>query len=91
VDYLPDLEQPGHWHSGVGGGLVYRSPTDSWQVAVAYGYGINAIRDGNDRGAHSLTFLMQFDLDRTKRRFFDPTANIGQSRGLQQIFRTIFR
>jgi hypothetical protein len=90
VDYLPDLAQPGHWHSGVGGGLVYRSPTDSWQVALTYGYGVDAIRDG-DRGAHSLTLLVQFDLDRTKRRFFDPSASMGQSRGLQQIFRTIFR
>lgn len=90
VDYLPDLAQPGHWHTGVGGGLVYRSPTDSWQVALVYGYGFNAIRE-DERGAQSLTFLVQFDLDRTKRRFFDPTANIGQSRGLQQIFRTIFR
>ena len=90
VDYLPDLAQPGHWHSGFGGGIVYRSPTDSWQVAVAYGYGVDAIRDG-DRGAHSLTFLVQFDLDRTKRRFFDPSLGIGQSRGLQQIMRNIFR
>jgi hypothetical protein len=90
VDYLPELEQPGHWHTGVAGGLVYRSPTDSWQVAVTYGYGFNAIRD-DGRGAQSLTFLVQFDLDRTKRRFFDPSANIGQSRGLQEIFRTIFR
>jgi hypothetical protein len=90
VDYLPDLAQPGHWHSGFGGGLVYRSPTDSWQVAVAYGYGVDAIRDG-ERGAQSLTFLVQFDLDRTKRRFFDPSLGIGQSRGLQQIMRNIFR
>ena len=90
VDYLPELAQPGHWNTGVGGGLVYRSPTDSWQVAVAYGYGIDAIRDG-ERGAQSLTFLLQFDLDRTKRRFFDPSAGMGQSRGFEQIFRTIFR
>lgn len=90
VDYLPDLGQPGHWNSGFGGGLVYRSPTDSWQVSVAYGYGVDAIRS-DGRGAQSLTFLLQFDLDRTKRRFFDPTTGIGQSRGLQQIFRNIFR
>jgi hypothetical protein len=90
IDYLDGLEQPGNWHSGVGGGVVYRSPSDSWQVAVAYGYGIEAIRDG-DRGAHSLSILIQFDLDNTKRRFFDPTANINRSRGLQSIMRTIFR
>ena len=76
--------------SGVGGGLVYRSPSDSWQVAVAYGYGFEAIRNGG-RGAQSLSILLQFDLDSTRRRFFDPTVNINRSRGLQSIMRTIFR
>lgn len=90
VDYLPGLSQPGNWNSGVGGGLVYRSPSDSWQVAVGYGYGINAIRDG-DRGAQSLSIFLQFDLDRTRQRFLDPTTAIGQSQGVQQFFRTIFR
>ena len=86
VDYLPGLSQPGHWHSGLGGGVVYRSPTDSWQV----GYGVDAIRS-HGRGAQSLSFLVQFDLDRTRRRIFSPNAGIEQSRGLQQILRNIFR
>jgi hypothetical protein len=90
VDYLDGLEQPGHWHSGVGGGIVYHSPSDSWQVAVAYGYGFEAIRDG-ERGAQSLSILVQFDLDNTRRRFFDPTVNINRSRGLQSIMQSIFR
>jgi len=90
VDYLNELGQSGDWNSGVGGGLVYRSSTDSWQIAVAYGYGVDAIRDG-ERGAHSLSILVQFDLDRTRRRFFDPTENMGRSRGLQSIMRNIFR
>jgi hypothetical protein len=90
VDYLPDLAQPGHWNTGVGSGIVYRSPTDSWQVAVAYGYGVDAIRS-HGRGAQSLTFLVQFDLDRTRSRVFDPSSGIEQSRGLQHIFRNIFR
>jgi len=90
VDYLPGLSQPGNWNTGVGGGLIYRSPTDTWQVAVGYGYGINAIRDGH-RGAQSITILVQFDLDKTRRRFFDPGSSMGQSRGLQEIMRTIFR
>lgn len=90
VDYLPELAQPGHWHTGVGGGLVYRSPSDSWQVAVAYGYGFQAMRTAG-RGAQSLSFLLQFDLDRTRRRIFDPTGEIEQSRGLQQILRNVFR
>ncbi len=90
VQYLPGLEQPGHWNSGVGGGLVYRSPSDSWQVAFGYGYGIDAVRNGN-RGAHSLSLLVQFDLDSTRRRLFDPGANLDRSRGLESILRNIFR
>ncbi len=90
VDYLKGLEQPRRWNSGVGAGAVYRSPTDSWQVALAYGYGIDAIRS-HGRGAHSLAILVQFDLDSAKRRFFDPTDNIDRSRGLQSIMRSIFR
>jgi hypothetical protein len=90
MDYLPGLEQPGNWNSGVGGGIVYRSPSDSWQVFLGYGYGINAIRDGS-RGAQSISIFLQFDLDRTRQRFLDPTVAVGQSQGLQQFFRTIFR
>jgi hypothetical protein len=90
VDYLDGLGQPRRWNSGMGAGIVYRSPSDSWQVALGYGYGIDALRDGN-RGAHSVSILLQFDLDSTKRRFFDPTANINRSRGLQSIMKNIFR
>jgi hypothetical protein len=89
VDYTAGLEQPGNWHSGVGGGILYRSPTDSWQLLLGYGYGIEAIRDG-DRGAHSIGFLLQFDLGRTKQRLFDPGENPIRSRGLQRMFQ-IFR
>ena len=85
VDYLEGLQQPGRWHSGVGGGLIYRSPTDSWQLAVAYGYGVDAIRN-DDHGAHSVGFLLQFDLDRTRKRLFSPGENPSRSRGLQQFF-----
>lgn len=90
VDYLEGLGQSGDWNSGVGGGVVYRSASDSWQIALAYGYGVDAIRNG-DRGAHSLSLLVQFDLDTNRRRFFDPSDNIGRSRGLQSIIRNIFR
>jgi len=50
---------------------------------------IEAIRDG-DRGAHSIGFLLQFDLGRTKQRLFDPGENPIRSRGLQRMFQ-IFR
>jgi len=90
VDYLDGLSQPRNWNSGVGGGLVFRSPSDSWQVAVAYGYGFDAIR-GDDRGAQSVSILVQFDLDRVKRRLFDPSASVPRSGGMQHFFRGIFR
>jgi hypothetical protein len=89
VNYVDGLEQSGKWHSGVGGGVVYRSPTGSWQVLLSYAYGIQAIRD-DDRGAHSIGFLMQFDLGRNRQALFDPGDNPNRSRGLQrfiQIFR----
>jgi len=46
VNYISGVEQPGHWHSGVGGGIRYRSPSDSWQVVIGYAYGVDAIRNG---------------------------------------------
>ncbi len=86
VEYLPKLEQPGRWHSGVGGGISYRSPKEAWQFLIAYAYGIDAIRD-QGRGAHSIGFLLQFDLDRAQRSLFDPAEQPMRSRGLERIFR----
>ncbi len=59
VDYLPGLEQPGRWNTGLGGGVLYQSP--SWKVLAGYGYGVDAIRS-DGRGAQSLILLLQFDL-----------------------------
>jgi hypothetical protein len=59
VDYLSGQEQPGHWLSGVGGGILYHTP--SLKVMAAYSYGIDAIRGGG-RGANSIGLLVQFDL-----------------------------
>ena len=89
-DYLHGLGQPGPWNSGVGGGIVYRSPRDSWQVAAGYGYGFNAIRDG-ERGGQSIFIHAQFDLGSTRQPMFDPSAGLNPSRGMQQFFRNIFR
>ena len=43
VDYLPGLEQPGHWHTGVGGGAFY---TD--YVLIVQGDGRLRLRRGCD-------------------------------------------
>jgi hypothetical protein len=81
VDYLEGLEQPGNWHTGVGGGILYQ--TSSLKVMVGYAYGVDAIRDG-DRGAHTVGILMQFDLGHAKAALFN--AQPGPWRGLQSIF-----
>jgi hypothetical protein len=82
VDYLPGLEQPGDWHSGVGGGILYQS--GSIKLMVGYGYGIDAIRDGG-RGAHSIGVLMQVDLEHARHELMNP-AEPSRWRGFQRIF-----
>ena len=82
MDYLPGLEQPGHWHTGVGGGILYKTP--SWKFVVGYGYGVDAIRS-DGRGAHSIGVLMQLDWGQAKGVLFNP-AEPSRWRGLQQIF-----
>lgn len=83
VDYLPGLEQPGHWHSGVGGGVLYKST--SWQVAAGYGYGLDALRrDG--RGAHSIGVLVQIDLKHARTGLLEPQSPF-RSRGLFRLLR----
>jgi hypothetical protein len=69
VDYLHGLDQPGNWHSGVGGGLGYESPSETWKASLNYGFGIDAIRSG-ERGAHVVSLVLQFDLEKylNKRR-----------------------
>jgi hypothetical protein len=63
IDYLPGTGQSGNSISGVGGGILYRAPSDKFRFIASYGYGFNAIRDG-DRGASSISFLLQIDLDK---------------------------
>ena len=81
VDYLPGTEQPGHWHTGLGAGILYKSP--SWKVMVGYGYGVNAIRS-HGRGAQSIGVLLQFDLGQARETLL--TEEPSRWRGFQQIF-----
>jgi hypothetical protein len=78
VDYLPGLEQPGHWHSGLGAGVTYISPSGSWLLSLLYGHGFNAIRSSG-RGADQVSFLFQYDFEakiRGKSRFFVPGSRL---------------
>jgi hypothetical protein len=81
VDYLPGLEQTGNWLSGVGGGVLYRG--SSVKIMVGYAYGVDALRTGG-RGAHSIGFLMQYDLGHARSALLNPEEP-GRWRGLQQV------
>jgi hypothetical protein len=63
IDYLPGTGQPGNWNSGVGAGIMYRSPSDKFKCVLAYGYAVDAIRTSG-RGASSVSVLIQVDLGR---------------------------
>jgi hypothetical protein len=90
VDYLDGLEQPGRWHSGVGGGLIYRSRSNAWQIGAAWSYGVQAIREHGE-GAHTFTVVAQYDLDALERAggkpFWNPMVNSSMWRGLVGLFR----
>ena len=81
VNYLPGTEQPGHWNSGVGGGILYKSP--SWKIMLGYGYGFDAIRS-HGRGAQSIGVLLQFDLGQARETFLNPEEP-SRWRGFQQL------
>ena len=88
IDYVHGLEQPGRWNSGVGGGLLFRSKSQAWNVVLGYAYGIDAIRSSG-RGAHSVGILIQYDLEadrRGKKPFWDPWLNPNKWRGFDRLF-----
>jgi hypothetical protein len=61
VDYHSGFEQAGNFHSGAGGGILYRSRSRAWLLGVTYGYGFQAIRA--EGGGQSVTFVLQYDVD----------------------------
>jgi len=67
VDYLQGFEQPGHWHTGVGPSLSFTSRSEVWRVILRYGYGFNALRDGQE-GTHSVGVLYQYNFEQRKNR-----------------------
>jgi len=89
VDSLSGLEQSRHWHSGVGGGLMFISPSGSWFASLVYGYGFQALRDG-ERGANQVAVLFQYDFEAKRRgkfRWFIPGSDPYRSRAGERIFR----
>ncbi len=87
VDYLSGLDQPGNWHSGAGGGVMYRAPSGSYLIMAGYAYGFDTIRS-DGRGSSSIGILCQFDLNAAGKAYKarqDPDA-APRSRGLFRIF-----
>ncbi len=78
VDYLDGLEQPGHWHSGVGGILGYTTKNRRWRLGIGYNYGFNAIRDGS-RGGHNVGMIFMYNFGDPKTasdRVFDELLDV---------------
>ncbi|MGA2247366.1 MAG: hypothetical protein ABSH48_20445 [Verrucomicrobiota bacterium] len=74
IDYLPGtgVGQGGNWESGVGAGIMYRSPSDKFKCLMAYAYGVDALR-ASGRGASSVSILIQVDLGRFHSSNFNET------------------
>jgi hypothetical protein len=85
VNYLPGEGQPGNSLSGVGGGILYHTPSNRLKFMLNYAYGIDAVRS-NGRGASSIGVLMQIDLGYlNSKKFSQPQPTLW--RGLQNFFK----
>lgn len=65
VDYIDGLEQPGHWHSGMGGGFGYTAKDRRWRFLATSTYGVDAIRS-DGRGGINAGFMFQYNFGKTK-------------------------
>jgi hypothetical protein len=84
VDYLPGEEQPGNSLTGLGAGILYRTPDDRLKLMLDYAYGIDAIR-ADGRGASSVGVLMQIDLGYMHSKSFSQPQPL-LLRGWQRFF-----
>lgn len=60
ISFLEGLEYSGQAHSGVGGGVSWRSRRRDWVVTGFYGYGLDALRD-QSTGGHMIGLVLQYD------------------------------
>ena len=84
VDYLPGEGQPGNRLSGVGGGILYHTPSNQFKIMATCAYGIDAIRS-HGRGAESVGILVQWDLGRFRSKTFTVPHQL-HWRGWQWLF-----
>jgi hypothetical protein len=66
LEYLPGFEQS-PWQSGAGCALIIAPPKKNLKIVLRYGYGFNAIRDGEE-GAQSIGVLFQYDFEANNRK-----------------------
>jgi hypothetical protein len=64
VDYVDGLEQPGHSHSGAGGGLGYTTKNRRCRIIATSAYGIDAMRS-DGRGGYSAGMMFQYNFGKT--------------------------
>lgn len=60
MSYIEGLDYPGASHSGVGGGITWRSRKRDWVISAFYGYGFDALRD-ESLGGHMVGIVLQYD------------------------------
>ena len=78
VNYVSGLEQPGHWNSGVGGGIGYTTKSRRWRTVVTSTYGIDAIRS-DGRGGYNVGMMFQYNFGKTgfaSDRAFEQLRNV---------------
>jgi len=78
VNYLQGMSLGQPWNSGLGGGLAYHSPSGAWHFLLGYGYGFNAIRNG-ERGANNIGILVQYDFRKDQGSFQTLWRNLSPS------------
>ncbi len=66
LEYLRGFEQASSWQTGAGAGLTFAPKNQKFEVVLRYGYGFNAIRDGQE-GAHSIGLLFQYNFEARKK------------------------
>jgi len=60
LGYLAGREQASDWQTGVGGGLSFAPKHKNFEIILRYGYGFNALRNGQE-GAQSVGLLFQYN------------------------------
>jgi hypothetical protein len=83
------MGQEDNWHSGVGTGVTYASPSRAWFVSLVYGHGFNSLRKG-EHGSNQVGVLFQYDFEAPKKfrtRPYEPEVFPFRSRAGERLFK----